>query len=65
MRIKLGDNIQLNRNIGRFKKGDTFTIDDIYEDIVYGVCHKTGQRIVLFKNTASYNIIDRVGLYVY
>jgi hypothetical protein len=63
--IKLGDEIQLNRNIGRFKKGDTFTIDEIYIDIVYGVCHKTGQRIVLFKNTASYSIVDRRGLYVY
>jgi len=64
MRVKLGDEIQLNRNIGRFKKGDTFIIDEVYVDIVFGVCHKTGQRIVLFKNTASYNIIERVGLYV-
>ena len=65
MRIKLGDIIRLNRNIGRHKKGDIFTVDGVDNDIVSGYCHKTDQRIVLSCKSSSVSILKKeLGIYV-
>ena len=65
MIIKLGNTVQLNRNIGRFNKGDIFTIDEVFNDVVYGISPITNQKIVLYKDTSSVSLINKeVGLYV-
>ena len=65
MIIKIGDTLQLNKNIGRFNKGDIFTIDEIFNDVVYGISPTTNQKIVLYRDSSSFSLINKeVGLYV-
>lgn len=59
MIIKLGDTIQLNRNIGRFNKGDIFTIDEVFNDVVYVTSPTTEQKIVLYKDSSCVRLINK------
>lgn len=65
MVIRKGDTVKLNKNLGRYKKGDTFIIDDEDANLIFGYSTKTGTRITLYKESSSVSIINKEdGLYV-
>ena len=65
MVIRKGDTVKLNKKLGRYKKGDTFIIDNEGADLIFGYSTKTGTRISLYKGSSSVSIINKEdGLYV-
>lgn len=37
MVIRKGDTVKLNKNLGRYKKGDTFIIDNESANLIFGL----------------------------
>ena len=61
MVIRKGDNVKLNKNLGRYKKDDTFIIDDEGTNSIFGYSTKTGTRITLYKESSSVSIFNKEG----